>query len=107
MPGVGESDALVPANDGDQFLDLASAAPLVAAPDGVADAALDVSPKDDLGRLAERGLHGGELMHQVDAVAVRVDHPLDRLHLAGDSAQPRTDGLLRRGVHHGCVSPGA
>ncbi len=51
-------------------------------------------PKSDLGRPFERGLHGGALMHQVDAVAVRITHPLNRLRLVGDSAKARTDGFL-------------
>ena len=50
------------------------------------------------GDLLERGLHGGDLREDVDAVGVLVDHPLQPAHLALDPAEAVVDGA-RVGVH--------
>ncbi len=53
---------------------------------GVRHPVLDVRSKNELANLADRRLHGVELMHQLDAAAIRVGHALDRLNLTGDPA---------------------
>ena len=53
--------------------------------------------------LVERGLDGGDLRQDLDAVAVVVDHPLDAAHLALDLLQAGLQLVARGGVAPGHV----
>ncbi len=48
--------------------------------------------------LLERGLDGGDLRQDVDAVAILLDHPLDAAHLALDPVQALRQRILVLGV---------
>ena len=61
---------------------------LVAGGDRVLDAMGDVVAQDLLLDAAQRGAHRGDLRHDVDAVAVLLDHAGEAAHLAFDAAQP-------------------
>ena len=68
----------------------------------IGDAVLDVVVEELERDALERGLHGGDLREDVDAVAILLDHPLDPAHLALDPVQPLDERLLvlRVAVRH-------
>src|SRR5204862_254541 len=81
----------------DELVDLLAALLLVVAPHRLGQAALEMAGEDHPRRLHERGLGGGDLPEDVDAVPVLVHHPLDAGDLPGDPLQagPRcVPGLL-------------
>ena len=64
-----------------------SASTGVAGRERAGDAVVHVVVEDPEGEALERGVHGGDLREDVDAVAVVLDHPLDPAHLALDAVQ--------------------
>ncbi len=77
-----------PAHHVHQFGDLAALVGLVAARDRVLDAMGDVVAQDFLLDPAQRGAHRADLRHDVDAVALVLDHAGEPAHLALDAVEP-------------------
>src|SRR5438874_437652 len=71
---------------------------LAAAGEGVGDAMREVLVEQLDGDRLERLGHGRDLVEDVDAVLVLVDHPLQAAHLAFDTTQPLVDRFLVVGV---------
>ena len=71
-----------------QFRDLAPLVGLVAARDRVRDAMGDVVAQDFLLDPAQRRAHRGDLRHDVDAIALVLDHAGEAAHLALDAVEP-------------------
>src|SRR5262249_60877697 len=63
----------------------------------------DVVAQDLLFESAERGAHGGNLRHDVDAVAIVLDHAGEPAHLALDPAEPLETGGLGVALHVGYI----
>src|SRR5262249_37743226 len=78
---------LGPAHDRHQLFDLSALIGLVAGDDRTFDAMGDVVAQDFLLHAPKRGAHRRNLRHDVDAIAVLVDHAGDAAHLALDPAQ--------------------
>ena len=70
-----------------QFGDLLSLIAFVAADDGVFHTMGDMVAKDFLLGAAQRRPHRGYLRHDIDAVAVVLDHAGEATHLPLDAAQ--------------------
>src|SRR4051794_17206716 len=75
---------------------------------GAHDAVAGVVVEEAEGDLVQRGLDGGDLREDVDAVAVLVDHLLDAAHLTLDAAQALGEVVLGGGVagHTTILPPG-
>ncbi|MEA2873847.1 MAG: hypothetical protein QOH67_3823 [Hyphomicrobiales bacterium] len=77
--------------DIDQFADLAALVGLISRGDRVLDAMRDMVAQDLLLDPAQRGPHGGNLRHDVDAVTVLLDHPGEAARLPLDALEPVED----------------
>src|SRR5215213_3679358 len=71
----------------------------------VGDAVVDVFVQELEGEALERGVHGGDLREDVDAVPVVVHHPLDPADLSLDSMQPLRQDRLVVAVLHAASLP--
>src|SRR5262245_23107641 len=58
------------------------------------DAVIDVVVEDLEGQALERGVDGGDLREDVDAVAILLEHPLDAAHLPLDAMEPADESIL-------------
>jgi len=67
--------------------------------EGVRHAVLQVIVQDLLLDLVERGAHRADLVDDVDAVAVFLDHARHAAHLPFDAAKPRQLGFLQTLIH--------
>src|ERR1700682_4028649 len=83
-----------PADHGHQFRDLFPLIGLVAAGDRMFDAMRHVIPQHLFLDAPQRGAYRGNLRHDVDAVAVLVDHFRQAANLALDPAQALLTGSL-------------
>src|SRR5580658_9704901 len=91
----------------EQLDQLAGLAPLlgrVAADDGALDAVVEVAFQQLTLDPRQRGAHGSELGHHVDAVALVLHHARDPAHLALDALQPVQQTGLGLGIHGGSSS---
>src|SRR5262245_18454159 len=86
--------AIRAAHDLPQLLDLAALIGLIARGDGVLHAMRDVIAQDFLFQPPKRGAHRRDLGHDVDAVAILLDHARNAAHLALDPAQSLRAGRL-------------
>ena len=77
--------------DIDQFADLSALVSLISGRDRVLDAMRDVVAQDLLLDPAQRGTHRGNLRHDVDTVAVLLDHPGEAARLPLDALEPIED----------------
>ena len=77
--------------DVDQFADLAALVGLIAGGDRVLDAMRDMIAQDLLLDPAQRGAHGGNLGHDIDAVAVVLHHAGKTARLAFNALEPIED----------------
>ena len=78
---------------------------LVAARDRAFDAMADVIVQDLLLDPPQGGAHGGDLRHDVDAIAVGLDHAREPAHLALDPSEPFQAGGLGILLHEGYIPP--
>jgi hypothetical protein len=85
---LGLGSAVRPPNDVHELFDLLPLLGLVARSDGVLNAMGDVIAQDLLFEPPEGGANGGNLRHDIDAVAILLDHARDATHLAFDPIQP-------------------
>lgn len=83
-----------PSDDGHELRDLPALVALVPASDRMFDAMGDVVLKDLLLDAPQRGADRGDLRHDVDAVAVLVDHLGEAADLAFDPAKAFFAGCL-------------
>src|SRR5215475_9815637 len=97
--------ALGAAHDRHQLFDLSALIGLVAGDDRPFDAMGDVVAQDFLLHAPKRGAHRRNLRHDVDAVAVLVDHAGDAAHLALDPAQALGAGRLDVFAHARYIPP--
>ena len=95
-----------PAHHVHQFGDLAPLVGLVAALDRVLDAMRDVIAQDFLLDPAQRSAHGADLRHDVDAIAVVLDHAGEAPHLAFDAVEPLERRRLAVLCHDVYIPPG-
>src|SRR5262249_38555460 len=100
-----DSLALGAAHDVHQLFDLSPLIGLVAGGDRMLDAMGDVIAQDLLLQAPQRGAHRRNLRHDVNAVAIRVDHARDAAHLALDPAQPLGAGRLDVSPHARYIPP--
>src|SRR5215831_6089384 len=100
-----DSLALGAAHDVHQLFDLSALIGLVAGGDRMLHAMGDVIAQDLLLEAPKRGAHRRNLRHDVDAVAILVDHPRDAAHLALDPAQALGAGCLDAFAHARYIPP--
>ena len=78
----------------------------ISARDRVLDAGIHVVLQDLALDLAKRGLHGGDLGENVDAITLLADHARDASHLPLDPGKPLQALLLHPLLHETLVPPG-
>lgn len=88
-----------PLDDGHQFGNLAALIGLVAACDRMLDAMRHVILEHFFLDTPQRGAHGRNLRHDVDAISVFIDHSRQAAHLALDPAQSFAAGCLEIVAH--------
>src|SRR5262249_35318860 len=93
------------AHDVHQLFDLSPLIGLVAGGDRMLDAMGDVIAQDLLLEAPQRRAHRRNLRHDVDAVAIRIDHARDAAHLAFDPAQALGAGRLDVSPHARYIPP--
>src|SRR3954454_15752854 len=85
------ADAREALHGGHQLVELLGRRSVIIPRNGVSHAMAHVTVEDLDRDLLERGLHGGHLGEDVDAVGVLLDHALQAPHLSLDAPEPVRD----------------